>query len=108
MCADDSVTRGLIEEELKKEAKHGGDRKSEKVKSASIKIDNINLDTPDGTSRDQALRALRKHNPAIYKQVIKGELSAHAGMVKAGLRPHDAHFQRIETHRISTNQLGEA
>jgi hypothetical protein len=83
MCADDSATRGLIEEELKKEAKHGGDHGNQYTGG---KIDNVNLATPDGNSRDQALRALRKHNPAIYKEVISGKLSAHAGMIKAGLR----------------------
>jgi hypothetical protein len=83
MCSDDSAARGLIEEELKKEAKHGGDHGNQYTGG---KIDIINLATPDGTSRDQALRALRKHNPAIYKEVISGKLSAHAGMIKAGLR----------------------
>jgi len=39
-----------------------------------------------GTSSTYALRKLRKDAPEIHKLVIKGELSPHAGMIKAGFR----------------------
>ena len=42
---------------------------------------------PDGTSRDSALRRLRKDAPELLERVVAGELSPHAAMVKAGLRP---------------------
>jgi len=63
------------------QAKHGGDHTT--VKS---KMDNVHLAVPSGNSHQASLRRLRKHNPTIHKQVISGKLSAHAGMIKAGLR----------------------
>lgn len=40
-----------------------------------------------GTSTDYALRRLRKDAPELHAEVIGGNLSAHAAMVKAGFRP---------------------
>lgn len=40
-----------------------------------------------GTSRRYALARLRREAPALLARVESGELSAHAAMVKAGLRP---------------------
>ncbi len=74
MCADDIETLTLIDEALKNP--HG-------VHHA---FDNVHSTKPDGTSRQAALRSLRKNAPAIHKEVISGKLSAHAGMLKAGLR----------------------
>lgn len=39
-----------------------------------------------GTSRDGALRKLRKDAPSLHAEVLAGHLSAHAAMVKAGFR----------------------
>ncbi len=51
-------------------------------------VDNINeVSRPDGTSREQALRSLRKNAPELHSRVLAGELSPHAAMVEAGLRP---------------------
>ena len=41
---------------------------------------------PTGNARDQALRALRDHRPDIHARVIAKKITAHAGMVEAGLR----------------------
>lgn len=42
---------------------------------------------PRGTSKDYALRKLRKDAPELHAEVLAGRLSAHAAMVKAGYRP---------------------
>ncbi|MBA9005942.1 hypothetical protein [Thermomonospora cellulosilytica] len=42
---------------------------------------------PEGTSQAKALRRLRKDRPDLHAQVLAGELSAHAAMIKAGFRP---------------------
>lgn len=49
-------------------------------------VDNINS-RPNGTSQDAALRRLRKDAPELHDEVLAGNLSAHAAMVKAGYRP---------------------
>jgi len=50
--------------------------------------DNVNNieGRPTGNSQAQALRRLRKDAPELHAEVIAGRLSAHAAMVKAGLR----------------------
>jgi hypothetical protein len=48
-------------------------------------VDIIN-DKPDGTSRQQALRKLRKDRPDLHAKVISREVSPHAAMVAAGFR----------------------
>lgn len=63
--------------------KQGGDRRSEEA----IKGDNITLDDSGdgrGTSRQYALRRLRKSRPDLHKQVIAGKKSAHKAMKEAG------------------------
>ena len=45
---------------------------------------------PTGTSKAQALRRLRKDAPAIHAKVLKGELSANAGMIEAAFRKKTA------------------
>lgn len=39
-----------------------------------------------GTSREQALRKLRKDAPALHAEVLAGNIKPHAAMVKAGFR----------------------
>ena len=53
-------------------------------------VHNINTTRPHGTSKAQALRRLRKDAPAIHAKVLKGELSANAGMIEAGFRKKTA------------------
>jgi hypothetical protein len=40
-----------------------------------------------GTTKDQALRKLRKDAPELHAEVLAGNLTAHAAMVQAGYRP---------------------
>jgi hypothetical protein len=76
-CAEDKEALSLIYQAT--QGKHGGDRKSERIKT-----DNISLDTNQhGTSRQQALRKLRKSRPDLHAQVLKGKLSPHAAMIEA-------------------------
>lgn len=50
-------------------------------------IDNINVTkVPDGTSKQAALRRLRKDRPDLHQKVLDGDLSAHAAMLDAGFR----------------------
>jgi hypothetical protein len=74
MCADDAETLDLIDEVIQNP--HG----------IHVDVNNINVTRPQGTSRQNALRSLRKNAPSIHREVITGRLSAHAGMIKAGLR----------------------
>ena len=41
---------------------------------------------PSGTSQAAALRRLREHRPDLHSKVLKGKLSAHSAMIKAGFR----------------------
>jgi hypothetical protein len=51
-------------------------------------VDNIHgTARPSGTSSDASLRRLRKDRPDLHAEVIVGNLSPHAAMVKAGFRP---------------------
>lgn len=42
---------------------------------------------PTGTTREYALRRLRRDSPDLHAAVVAGRLSAHAAMVEAGFRP---------------------
>ena len=53
-------------------------------------IDNVmvsKINPPTGNSATQALRRLRKDAPELHAEVLAGNLTAHAAMVKAGYRP---------------------
>ena len=51
-------------------------------------FDNIQgFSPPTGTSETSALRRLRKDEPELHAEVLAGNLTAHAAMVKAGYRP---------------------
>ena len=80
ICGEDKEALSLIYQAT--QGKHGGDRKSERIKT-----DNISLDTNQhGTSRQQALRKLRKSRLDLHAKVLKGKLSPHAAMIEAGFR----------------------
>lgn len=49
-------------------------------------VDNINV-RPTGTSKEYALRRLRKDAPELHAKVLSGEITPHAAMVQAGFRP---------------------
>jgi len=67
---------------------------------------NIQEVAPTGTSRDAALRRLRKDRPDLHQQVIASQLSAHAAMVNAGFRKKpSAAEQCVKAFRKSDNRL---
>lgn len=79
VIADDKEALDLLDQALQNP--QGGDHS---------KSDNIRLAQSSkqaGTSSDYALRKLRKDAPDLHAEVLEGNLSAHAAMVKAGFRP---------------------
>ena len=65
----------------------GGDRKSEQFKP---KCNNITVRSSEGkatgTSRAYTLERLKKNEPELFAEVVKGSLSANAAAIKAGWR----------------------
>jgi hypothetical protein len=43
-------------------------------------------ESPTGTSREAALRKLRKDRPDLHEQVVNGDKTPHAAMLEAGFR----------------------
>jgi hypothetical protein len=79
LCHEHMDVLAMVDEAVRRP--HGGAR-------LDSKNDNIKLaSTPTGTSRDAALRRLRKDRPELYQAVIAGKKSPHAAMVEAGFRP---------------------
>lgn len=74
IVADDVEALDLLDRALKNPAHVHAD------------VNNINV-RPTGTSKDYALRRLRKDAPELHAGVLAGRLSAHAAMVQAGFRP---------------------
>lgn len=81
IVADDPEALDLLDQAL--QGKHGGDRRS----AHATNVDISNVDRPTGTTRDRALRKLRKDAPKLHAEVLAGHLSAHAAMIQAGFRP---------------------
>lgn len=68
-----------LDEALSEQYPHGGDGGS--------KRNNSNLRThPEGTTRAQALRRLRKDRKDLHDQVLSGKLSPNEAMIVAGFR----------------------
>ena len=40
-----------------------------------------------GTSRDHTMAQLHKRAPELYERAARGEMSAHAAAIEAGIRP---------------------
>jgi len=77
--------RSLLSEGL---ADHGGDRTKQ--------VDNVNLNQPKGgNSSTYTLKRLKRDNPRLAEQVIKGELSANAAAIEAGFRKKLTPFEQI-------------
>jgi hypothetical protein len=63
------------------------DRATANPVGANQHLDNIQTQpAPTGTSKDAAIRRLRKDRPDLLAKVIEGEMSAHAAAVAAGHR----------------------
>lgn len=75
LIADDTEALDLLDQAL---------QNPQHVKTGNPDLNNIKV---RGTSRDYALRKLRKDAPGLHAEVLAGRLSAHAAMVKAGFRP---------------------
>jgi hypothetical protein len=94
LCRDDRVAYDLIEQATQQA--DGGNNNPYGCKGKQIdpiNVDNINVDSkpeipkrPIGTSRDAALRRLRKDRPDLHQRVLAGELTPHAAMKAAGFR----------------------
>jgi hypothetical protein len=83
-CAEDNEALDLIEQVTQR--KRGRPSKVENVDNININdpVDNINkVSRPAGTSRQQALRKLRKSRLDLHAKVLKGKLSPHAAMIEA-------------------------
>ncbi len=80
VISDDVEALDLLDQALKRQ--HGGDRSKSDV--ITLAPDEVSV---RGTSRDYALRKLRKDAPELHADVLAGRLSAHAAMVTAGFRP---------------------
>ncbi|GAA1264806.1 hypothetical protein [Saccharothrix xinjiangensis] len=70
-------------------AEPDGDHPSTDTEDTGNFVDNINEvapSRPTGTSRQAALRRLRKDAPEYHAKVIAGEMSANKAMIDSGLR----------------------
>jgi hypothetical protein len=87
ICGEDTETLDLIDrvEQRLPGAPKGNKNASNSETNIDI-INNCSNEIPDGTSRENALRKLRKDRPDLHKEVIAGEKSPHAAMVEAGFR----------------------
>jgi hypothetical protein len=74
IVADDEKATALLREALKEKP---GPKSSH----------NNRMRTRQGTTRSYSLERLRKDAPELHAEVLAGNLSAHAAMVKAGFRP---------------------
>lgn len=80
LCRDDAEAVDLIDQATQQPPGRPAKKES---------IDNVThlKEGPDGNSKEQALRRLRKDRPDLHAEVIAGEKSPHAAMVEAGFRP---------------------
>lgn len=89
ICRDDNEARTLIDEAVENPAHVHRD------------VDNIHVARPDGTSKDRALRKLRRDAPELHADVLAERLSAHAAMVKAGFRKRTFSVPAEDPERIA-------
>jgi len=68
-----------IQRDVPAAAKHGG-----KNKYNSDEVDNVNF-IKGGNAQEYKIRRLKRDAPALADKVIKGEMSANAAFIKAGL-----------------------
>lgn len=91
LCQDHPEATDWIDKACQK--KPGGANNPEGVNQYTgdeVTFDNIQGDqrskAPTGTSRDAAIRRLRKDRPDLHQKVLAKELSPHAAMIEAGFR----------------------
>jgi len=82
LCTDHAEARDAIDRAMQRKP---GDWDTHP--EPEVTVDNINDNIrPTGTSKDAALRRLRKDRPDLLERVLSDELSANAAMVEAGFR----------------------
>jgi len=69
----------LKDSKIPKAGKQGRPKNNEKV-------DIINLKVKGGTSEEYIISRLKRDDPGLAKQVMSGEITAHAAAVKSGIR----------------------
>ena len=77
VISDDTEATDLLDRTLQADARPG---------ERTDLVNNMNdvVRAPKGTSKEYALRRLRKDAPDLHAEVLAGKLSAHAAMVRAG------------------------
>ena len=85
VCKDAILARDLIDKCCQRESHRPKVVAKPENTEDDIPFDSV-TERPIGNTREQGLRALRKHSPENHKKVMDGELSVHAACVKAGLR----------------------
>lgn len=89
---------------------HGGDRKSDKIKSDIVTLDR----THGSNSKAYGLSKLKKDRPDLFDKVTDKEMSVHAAMVKAGFRkrkiqvePTPSKIARALKRHLDADQIAE-
>ena len=79
IVADDEEALDLLDQALE-----DGEKQGERTDL----VNNVNeVKRPQGNSGARALRKLRRDAPELHAEVLAGNLSRHAAMVRAGFRP---------------------
>lgn len=103
MCRDDTEALDAIDRAIQRKPSGG---KNQHNKDGCL-LDNIKEATaPTGTSRDAALRRLRKDRADLHEKVLRGEISAHAAMLDAGFRKKPSQAEIcVKAFRKAENRL---
>ncbi len=96
ICADDPELINLIDQV--KQRPRGGDNGNQYTGG---NVDNINIATPDGNTKQSAIRRLRKDRPDLHAQVLAKGISPHAAMVEAGFRRKTATVPVDDPDKVS-------
>ena len=98
-------------------AGHGGDRKSENIKSNNITLDSDLFTEPEsesdkpkrGTGRAYTLARLKRERPDLFEKVAAKEMSANAAAIAAGWRKQSTPVDRIKADwpRLTAEERAE-
>jgi hypothetical protein len=106
MCRDDTEALDAIDRATQR--KPGNESGANQyVKDEGGIFNNIqDSRAPTGTSRDAALRRLRKDRADLHEKVLRGEISAHAAMLDAGFRKKPSQAEIcVKAFRKAENRL---
>ena len=103
LCRDDAEALKAIDQAIQQKQSGG---KNQHTKQKCL-LDNIQeAKAPTGTSRDAAIRRLRKDRPDLLEKVIAGQLSAHAAALEAGHRKKPTHAEScVKSFRKAENRM---